>query len=78
MTKLKKIILIVLGVVDLFLLAQVIGYIIWGIQMPNSVGGRNLQFMGAYILAITYALVMLLLTAVIITLVLVWRKKKKL
>lgn len=76
MTKFKKIILIVLGVVDLFLLGQVIGYIIWGIQMPNSVAGRELQFMGAYILAITYSILLLALTAVLITLFVLWRKKK--
>lgn len=70
----KKVILIALGVVDLILLAMTIGYIVWGIQMPNTLAGREMQFMGAYILAITMGALVLIISAIWLILFFRWRK----
>lgn len=77
MSVFKKIFLIVLGALDLFLLGKSIGYLIWGIQMPNSVSGRELQFMGAYILAISYFLAVIAITLIFILCLVLWLKKAK-
>lgn len=75
MSKFKKAFLIVIGVIDILLTIITIGYIKWGIEMPNTLAGRDMQFMGAYILAMTYFLFVAILTSVFIVCLVKWRKK---
>lgn len=75
MTIYKKGFLIIVGLVDLILISTTIGYIVWGIQMPNTLAGREMQFMGAYILAVTVGIFVAIFTAVFIICLVKWRKK---
>lgn len=71
----KKIFLAILGFVDLVLLGKTIGYIIIGMQTPSSVSGREIQFMGAYILAISYFLAVIAVTLIFVLCLVIWKKK---
>jgi len=72
----KKVFLVSIGIIDLILIAMTIGYIMWGIEMPNTLAGREMQFMGAYILAITMGVFVAIFTAVFIICLVKWRKRR--
>ena len=63
----KKSVLIVLGILDVFAIVMMIGYIKWGIDMPDVL-------MGAYILALTYFAVALIVSTIFLVCLLKWRK----
>lgn len=71
----KKGFLIAVGIVDIILTIIMIGYIKWGIEMPNTLAGKDIQFMGAYILAMIFFLFVTILTSVFIVCLIKWRKK---
>ena len=52
-----------------------IGYIKWGIDMPDTLAGREMTFMGAYILSITMGCIVLILSTILIICFVKWRKK---
>ena len=70
----KRILFSLLVAIDLFVLVVFIGYIKWGIDMPNTLAGRDMVFMGAYLLAIAYFVIFALITTTILIIVLKWRK----
>lgn len=70
----KKSVLIVLGILDVFAIVMMIGYIKWGIDMPDVLAGREVTFMGAYILALTYFAVALIVSTIFLVCLLKWRK----
>lgn len=72
----KKIFLIILGVIDLAVVAIACGYLKWGIDMPNTLAGRAMQFTGAYILSATYFAVALVVTIIFVVCLIKWKKRK--
>lgn len=70
----KKGFLIGIGIIDLILLVVTIGYIKWGIEMPDTLAGRDMQFMGAYILAMTFFLFVAILTSIFVVCLIKWRR----
>ena len=66
MRKFKIFLLIVLGTIDLILLAVSIAYLIMGIQAPNSLGGREIFFTGSYLLFLVYFLIFIMVTILFI------------
>lgn len=75
MSIVKKIFLIVISIIDLLFLIMTIGYIKWGIDMPDTLAGREMTFMGAYILSITMGSIVLILSTILIICFVKWRKK---
>lgn len=75
MSIVKKIFLIVISIIDLLFLIMTIGYIKWGIDMPDTLAGREMTFMGAYILSITMGCIVLILSTILIICFVKWRKK---
>ena len=75
MSTFKKIFLIVLALVDVFALVETIGYLIMGINTPTSLAGRNLFFTGAYILALVYFLLFVIITIIFIICLIKWKNK---
>jgi hypothetical protein len=71
----KKGFLIAVGIADIVLTIIMIGYIKWGIDMPNTLAGKDIRFMGAYILAMISFLFVAILTSVFIVCLIKWRKK---
>lgn len=67
----------ILSLVDLYLLYSTIGYLVIGIQTPKIVGSVNTVFMGMYILSITFAVLFLLLTTIIVIMTIKFFRKKK-
>ena len=62
----KKILLVIGVVLDVFLFVSVIGYIKWGLGMPTQIAGKELHFMGAYILALIYSIAFIIVTTIIL------------
>ena len=56
----KKIILIVLCIIDVYLLYSTIGYLVLGIQTPKILGGVPTTFMGMYMMSITFFCIFIL------------------
>ena len=77
MGKFKIIFLSVLGMLDIAILIITIGYLVIGIKTPNSLGGRNLQFTGSYILFFVYLIVFIAITIVFVILLIKWLNKAK-
>ena len=77
MGKLKLIILIILFLICAFLLFMATGYLIVGLNTPTTLAGREMHFMGAYILCISYGIAFILLTTLTTILLVIWRKKSK-
>lgn len=73
----KIIILSVLSLVDLYVLYSAIGYLVLGIKTPKIIGETNTTFTGMYIMSITFALIFICLTGVIIFLGVKFYKRKK-
>lgn len=64
----RKILYIVLCVVDVYFTYSWIGYLVLGIKHPTIYGETNTNFMGMYIMSITFFVLFALLS----TLLLVW------
>lgn len=64
----KKILFGVLSLVDIYLLYSWIGYLVLGTQHPVIYGESNTNFMGMYIMSITF----FILFAVLTTLLIIW------
>ena len=77
MKALKQTIFSIISIIDIIVLAKCIGYIVWGIQMPDSVADRSFHFMGAYLLAITYFVFFLVITLFLIICLIIYKKHKK-
>ena len=77
MNKIKIVSLIILFAVSAFLLFMTIGYLVVGLNTPTTLAGRDMQFMGAYILCITYAICFILCLTLSLVLLIMWRKKSK-
>ena len=65
----KRILLAVCVIFDVFLLVSVIGYIKWGLDMPTILAGKEMHFMGAYILALIYGVAFVIVTTIVLVLV---------
>jgi len=76
MSKSKIIFLVIFSLIDLFILAISIGYLVMGIQTPDVIGGRPVFFTGSYILFLAYFLIFVILTTILIVL-LVKNKRAK-
>jgi hypothetical protein len=76
MNKWKVIFLSILGVAGVITLALTIGYLIMGINTPDSLAGRALGFTGCYILTLGYFLIFAVISAVFLICLLKWRKKQ--
>lgn len=61
----KKILLAIGIILDVFLLVSVIGYTKWGLDMPTQIADKELHFMGAYILALIYSIAVIIVTTII-------------
>lgn len=72
----KIISLSVLGIIDLYSLYATIGYLILGINTPKIIGEPSASFMGMYIMSITFFVVFLLSSVMIILLIKFGRKRK--
>ena len=72
----KKIILGVLLLIDTYCLYSTIGYLILGINTPKILGGVGTSFMGMYIMSITFGVIMLIITLLIVFLWIRFKKKK--
>ena len=72
----KKIILGILLLIDVYCLYATIGYLILGIQTPKILGGVGTTFMGMYIMSITFGVLMLITTLLIVFLWIRFKKKK--
>ena len=70
----KKILFSLIVAIDLLLLVVTIGYIKWGIEMPSSLAGRQMVFMGAYLLAMAYGILFLGITTILIIWIVRWGK----
>ena len=73
----KITLVVILSLVDLYLLYSAIGYLILGIQTPKIIGSVNTVFMGMYIMSITFSVLFLVLTTIIIIMSIKFFKKKK-
>lgn len=73
----KKIILIVLCVIDAYILYSTIGYLVLGIQTPKILGGVPTTFMGMYMMSITFFCIFAVLTTIIVFLWIRFKKKSK-
>lgn len=72
----RIIMLSVLGLVDAYSLYAVVGYIILGIQTPKLVGNTTTVFTGMYIMAMTFFLIALVCTTLIIVIAKKLKKSK--
>ena len=77
MSLFKKILIIVLSVIDAYLLYSTIGYLVLGIQTPKILGGKPTTFMGMYMMSITFFCLFSILTTIIIVLIVRQIKKNK-
>jgi hypothetical protein len=77
MSLFKKILIIVLSVIDAYLLYSTIGYLVLGIQTPKILGGKPTTFMGMYMMSITFFCLFAILTTIIIVLIVRQIKKNK-
>lgn len=66
MRKFKIVLLILLGIIDLIFFAVSIAYLVMGIQVPNSLGDKELFFTGSYLLFIAYFAIFILTTFIFI------------
>ena len=73
----KKIILIILLILDAYLLYSTIGYLVLGIKTPKILGGVPTTFMGMYMMSITFFCLFAILTTIIVFLWIRFRKKSK-
>lgn len=65
-----------LSIVDAYSLYAVVGYIILGTQTPKLVGNTTTVFTGMYIMAITFFLIALVCTILIIVIAKKLKKSK--
>ncbi len=67
----------VLILIDLWLLYSTIGYYILGNNTPKIYGETTTNFMGMYIMSITFGVCFFVLTLCIVVSLIILRKKKK-
>ena len=73
----KKILYILLCIVDLYLCWSAIGFTITGAASPNLIGDIKAVFMGNYILAITFGILFVILTTLLVVFGIKHIKNKK-
>ena len=73
----KKIILIVLSIIDAYFLYATIGYLVLGIQTPKILGGEPTTFMGMYMMSMTFFCLLAVLTTIIVVLWIRFKKNTK-
>jgi len=74
---LKYTIFILFCIVDLYALYATIGYIVLGSKAPVLYNGGTSYFMGMYFMSITFGVIFLILTTILIVLYVKHRKKLK-
>ena len=72
----KKIILVILLIIDAYLLYATIGYLVLGIQTPKILGGVNTTFMGMYMMSMTFGVIFIVTTLILVFLWIRFVKKK--
>jgi len=73
----RIVILSILSIVDLYSLYAIIGYILWGLDTPKLVGNPGTIFTGMYIMSITFGLIFIVATILIVIISIRLRKSKK-
>lgn len=73
----KKILFGIFCVVDLYFLYSTIGYLVLGIQTPNILGDRPTTFTGMYIMSLTFFLLTIVLTTILVVILVKYVKNKK-
>ena len=72
----KKIILVIILIIDAYLLYATIGYLVLGIQTPKILGGVNTTFMGMYMMSMTFGVIFIVTTLILVFLWIRFVKKK--
>jgi hypothetical protein len=62
----KRIIFVLICILDCYLLYSTIGYLILGIQTPKILGGVPTTFMGMYMMSMTFFGLFAVLTTIIV------------
>lgn len=65
----KMILFWILVVVDVYSIYATIGYLVLGLQTPRILGGHQTIFMGMYLMSMTFFLVSLILTLILIPII---------
>lgn len=73
----RKILFSILCVVDVYLAYSWIGYLVWGTGHPTIYGEVNTNFMGMYIMSITFFVLFTILTVVLLIWGIKYLKKRK-
>lgn len=73
----RKTLFAVLCVVDIYLTYSWIGYLVLGINHPTIYGTTNTNFMGMYIMSITFFVLFAILTTILLVWGIRYLKKRK-
>lgn len=77
MSVFKKIMFVLLCVIDAYFLYATVGYLVLGIQSPKILGGKPTTFMGMYMMSITFFCLFAIATALIIFFAIKYFKNRK-
>ena len=73
----RRIVFWLFAVVDLYAIYATIGYLVLGLKTPRILGGHPTIFMGMYLMSMTFFLVALVLTLILIPIIIKFFKARK-
>ena len=73
----RIVLLSILGIVDVYFLYATIGYLVLGIKTPKILGGIQTNFMGMYMMSMTFFALFVVATGIIVFIAIKMRKDYK-